>query len=139
MFTWIALLCLDYWILQINLGTAQKPISSSMPRCIPRLVSKTDYGFDQWSVVSFVFKKLFAYLFMVKECIYLVLHTYFMQIYFYILWFWNKFIDFCVFPKFALALHTRWNTKESKILRKIKTQFEGSQFTSHYEQQAFLL
>ena len=33
----------------------------------PRLVSMVDYGFDQWSVVSFVIKKLFVYLFMVKQ------------------------------------------------------------------------
>ena len=64
------------------------------------LVSKIDYGFDQRSVVSFVIKKLFVYLFMVKECIYLVIQMYFMQIYFYFLWFGNKFTDFCVFPKF---------------------------------------
>ena len=35
-----------------------------------RLVSSIDYGFDQWSVVSFVAKKVFVYLFMVKACIY---------------------------------------------------------------------
>ena len=35
-----------------------------------RLVSSIDYGFDQWSAVSFVVKKLFVYLFMVKACIY---------------------------------------------------------------------
>ena len=98
-----------------------------------------DYGFDQWSFVSFVIKKLFVYLFMVKECTYLVIQVYFMQIYFYFLWFGNKFTDFCVFPKFLLTLHTRWNTKESKILRKFKTQFEGRQFKSDYEQQTFVL
>ena len=97
-----------------------------------------DYGFDQWSFVSFVIKKLFVYLFMVKECTYLVIQVYFMQIYFYFLWFGNKFTDFCVFPK-VLNLHTRWNTKESKILRKFKTQFEGRQFKSDYEQQTFVL
>ena len=26
-----------------------------------------DYGFDQWSVVSFIIKKLFVFLFMVKQ------------------------------------------------------------------------
>ena len=59
--------------------------SNDIPRCTPSLVSKIDYGFDQWSVVSFVIKKLFVYLFMVKECIYLVTQMYFMQIYFYFL------------------------------------------------------
>ena len=103
------------------------------------MVSKFDYGFDQWSVVSFVIKKLFVYLFMVKENIYLVIEMYFMKIYFHFLWFGNKFADFCAFPKFLLTLHTRWNLKESKILRKFKTQFEGSQFKSDYEQQTFVL
>ena len=35
-----------------------------------RLMSRVDYGFNQWSVVSFVIKKLYVYLFMVKQCIY---------------------------------------------------------------------
>ena len=139
MFAWIALLCLNFWILWISLGTVQNPISSNIPRCTSRLVSKIDYGFYQWSVVSFVIKKVFVYLFMVKQCIYLVIEMYFMQIYFYFLWFANKFTDFCAFPKFLLTLHTRWNIKESKILKKFETQFEGSQFNSDYEQQTFVL
>ena len=49
------------------------------------MVSKIDYGFAQWSVVSFVIKKLFVYLFMVKECIYIVIEMYFMEMYFYFL------------------------------------------------------
>ena len=113
--------------------------SSDIPRCTHRLISKIDYSSDQWSVVSFVIKKLFLYLFMVKECIFLVIQMYFMQIYFYFLWFGNKFTDFCVFAKLLLTLHTRWNIKENKILRKFKTQFEGSQFKSDYEQQTFVL
>ena len=68
---------------------------------------------------------------MMKECIYLVIQMYFMQIYFYFLWFGNKFTDFLVFPKFLFIV--------SKILRKFKTQFEGSQFKSDYEQQTFVL
>ena len=94
------------------------------------MVPKIDYGFAQWSVVSFVIKKLFVYLFMVKECIYIVIQMYFMEMYFYFLWFGNKFTDFFVFPKFLLTLHTRWNIKDRKIIRKFKTQFEGSQFKS---------
>ena len=31
---------------------------------------RVDYGFDQWSVLSFVIKELFVYLFMAKQCIY---------------------------------------------------------------------
>ena len=42
------------------------------------LMSRVDYGFNQWLVVSFVIKKLYVYLFMVKQCIYLVILMYFM-------------------------------------------------------------
>ena len=124
----------------LRLGTVQNPISGDIPICTPGLVSKIDYGFDQWSVLSFVIKKFFVYLFMKEwECIYLVIQMYFMQIYFYFLWFDNKFTDFCVFPKFLLTLHTRWNIKESKILRKFKTRFESSQFKCDYQQQTLVL
>ena len=138
MFVWIALLCLDYWY-WISLGTVQNPISSNIHRCTPSLISQINYGFDQWSVVSFVIKKLSLYSFMVKECIHLVIQMFFMQIYFNFWWFGNKYTDFCLFPKFLLTLHTRWNIKETKILRKLKTQFEGSKFKSDYEQQTFVL
>ena len=53
---------------------------------------------------------------------------YFMEVYFYFLRFGNKFTDFYVFPKILLTLNARLNIKESKILRKFKTQFEISQF-----------
>ena len=69
-------LCLDYWILQISLGMVQNPIPSCILRYTLRLVSRIDYSFDQWSVVSFVIKKPFVYLFMEKECIYLVIQMY---------------------------------------------------------------
>ena len=101
----------------MSLGTVQNPISSDIPRCTPRLVCKIGYGFGQWSGVSFVIKKL-VYLFMVKECIYLVMQMYFMQIYFYFLWFGDKFTDFCVFPIFFLTLHKvkyKGNQKSEKI------------------------
>ena len=139
MFAWISLLCFDYWTLLISLCTVQNPISWDIPRCTPRLVSKTNYGFHQWAVVSFVIKKPFLYLFMVKECMYLVIKMYFMQIYFYFLWFGIKFTDFSVFPKILLTLHNRWNIKESKIQWKFRTQFEGSQFKSDYEQKTFIV
>ena len=58
--------------------------SESKKRDTLRLVSRVDYGFDQWLVVSFVIKKLFVYLFMVKQCIYLVIQMYFTQIYFHL-------------------------------------------------------
>ena len=45
-------------------------------RYTPRLMSRVDYGIDQWSVVSFCIKKLYVYLFMVKQCIYLVILMY---------------------------------------------------------------
>ena len=34
-------------------------------------MSRVDYGLNQWSFVSLVIKKLYVYLFMVKQCIYL--------------------------------------------------------------------
>ena len=58
------------------------------------------------------------------------MEMYFMKIYFYILWFGNKFIEFWVFPR---------NINESKILRKLKTQSESRQFKSDYEKQTFVL
>ena len=54
----------------------QNPIPSCILRYTLRLVSRIDYSFDQWSVVSFVIKKPFVYLFMEKECIYLVIQMY---------------------------------------------------------------
>ena len=79
-----------------------------------------DFGFDQWSVVSFVIKKLWVYYFMMKQCMYLVIQMYFMQIYFQLLWSWNKFANFVVFMNFLLTLHATWTIKESKILRRFK-------------------
>ena len=35
-----------------------------------RLMPRVDYGFNQWSVVIFVIKKLYVYLFMVKQYIF---------------------------------------------------------------------
>ena len=140
MFSWPVTCTFMSWLLdsldQPRYGSAISP--DTHPGCYLGL-SIIDYGFDQWSVVRFAIKKLFVYLFMVKECIYLVIQMYLTQIYFYFLWFGNKLTDFCVFPKFLLTLHTRWNIKGSKILRKFKTQFEGSQFKSDYEQQTFVL
>ena len=68
----------------------------------------------------------------------LLIQMYFMEVYFYLLLFGNKFTDFRVFPKFLLTLHTRLNIKESKTLWKFKTLFESSQFKSYYEQQTFV-
>ena len=85
-----------------------------------QLMSRVDYGFNQWSVVSFVIKKLYMYLFMVKQCIYLVILMYFMQIYFHLLWSGNRFTDFVVFLNFLSALHATWIIKKSNILRRFK-------------------
>ena len=38
----------------------------SRKKDIHRLMSRVDYGFNQWSVVSFAMKKLYVYLFMVN-------------------------------------------------------------------------
>ena len=73
-----------------------------------RLMSRVDYGFNQWSVVSFVIKKLYVYLFMVKQCTYLFILMYFMQIYFHLLWSENKSTNFVVFLNFLLTLHATW-------------------------------
>ena len=73
-----------------------------------QLMSRVDYGFNQCSVVSFVIKKLYVYLFMVKQCTYLFILMYFMQIYFHLLWSENKFTDFVVFLNFLLTLHAPW-------------------------------
>ena len=80
-------------------------------------MSKLDFGFNQWSVVSFVVKKLYVYLFMVKQCTYLVILMYFMQLYSHLLWSGNKFADFVVFfvdPTRSV------NYQENKILRRFK-------------------
>ena len=111
--------------------------SNDILRCTPSLVSKIDYGFDQWSIVSFVIKTFFMYLWW-RSAYSSYTNASHANI-FLPLWFGNKFTDFCVFPKFLLTLHTRWNIKESKILKKFKTQFEGKQFKSDYEQQSFVL
>ena len=62
-----------------------------------RLISRVVYGSNQWSVVRFVIKKLYVYLFMLKQCIYLVIIMHFMQIYDHLLWSGNKFTDFVEF------------------------------------------
>ena len=84
------------------------------------LMSRVDYDFNQWSVVRFVIKKLYVYLFMVKQCIYLVILMHFMQIYFHLLWSGNKFTDFVVFLNFLSTLHATCIIKKSKILRRFK-------------------
>ena len=85
-----------------------------------RLMSRVDYGFNQWLVVSFVIKKLYVYLFMVKQCIYLVILMCFMQIYFHLLWSGNKFTDFIVFLNFLSTLHATWIIRKTKILRRFQ-------------------
>ena len=84
------------------------------------LMSRVDYGFNQWLVVSFVIKKLYVYLFMVKQCIYLVILMCFMQIYFHLLWSGNKFTDFIVFLNFLSTLHATWIIRKTKILRRFQ-------------------
>ena len=52
---------------------------------------------------------------------------------------WEYIYRFLCISEFLLTLHTRWHMKENKILRKFKTQIEGNQFKSDYEQQSFVL
>ena len=92
--------------------------SSSRRKDTHQLMSRVDYGFNQWSVVSFVIRKLYVYLFTVKQCIYLFVLMYFMQIYFHLLWSGNKFTDFVAFLTFLSTLHAAWIIKKNKILRR---------------------
>ena len=85
-------------------------------------MSKLDFGFNQWSVVSFVVKKLYVYLFMVKQCIYLVILMYFMQLYSHLLWSGNKFADFVVFLNFLSTPHAAWIIKKTKFWEDSKSQ-----------------
>ena len=73
-----------------------------------RLRSRVDYGFNQWSDVNFVIKNLYLCLFMVKQCICLVILMCFMQIYFHLLWSENKSTNFIVFLNFLLTLQATW-------------------------------
>ena len=101
-----------------------------------RLMSRVDYGSNQWSVVRFVIKKLYVYLFMVKQCIYLVIMMHFMQICVHLLWSGNKFTDFVELRNFLSTLHATWIIKKSEILRKLngqdKTQFENKRHKFDY-------
>ena len=85
-----------------------------------RLMFRLDYGFNQWSVVSFAIIKLYVYLFMAKQCMYLVVLMYFMQAYFHLLWSGNKFTDFVVFLNFLSTLHAAWIMKKSKKIQRVR-------------------
>ena len=61
---------------------SQNSIPSQIPRYTPRLVSRIDYGFDQCSVLSFVIKKCFVFIYGERVYIGLIIQMYFMQIYF---------------------------------------------------------
>ena len=92
----------------------QNAIPSHKPRYTPRLVCSIDYGFDQWLVVNFVIKNPFYVFIYGKKCICLFTHMCFMQIYFYLLWFWNKIAHFFVFAIFLLTLHNvNYEAKQS--------------------------
>ena len=118
------------------LGTDQNAIPSYIPRYTPKMVSRVDYGFDQGSFVRSIIKKLFVYLFMAKQCIYLVTQIYFMQIYFHPLWFGNRFTDFSDFWIFC------WPNTPHELERKAKfwedsksqnkTQFENKRHKHNY-------
>ena len=80
------------------------------------LVSRVDYGFDQWSVVSFIIKKHFLYLLMVKHCVHLVIQMYLIQIYFhqYILGInLQAFFSYCLSTQSALKRKAKFR-EESK-------------------------
>ena len=92
-----------------------------------RLMSRVDYGFNQWSVVSFVIKKLYVYLFMVKQCTYLFILMYFMQIYFHLLWSENKSTNFVIFLNFCWPYTQRELYRKAKFWEDSKSQ-DKSQF-----------
>ena len=100
-----------------------------------QLMSRVDYIFNQCSVVSFVIKKLYVYLFMVKQCTYLFILMYFMQIYFHLLWSENKFTDFVVFLNFLLTLNATWiieNQNSEKIQRvKIRLNLKANDMSDY--------
>ena len=100
---------------------------------IHRLMCRVDYGFNQWLVVSFAMKKLYVSLFMMKQCIYLVIFMCFMQIYFHLLRSENKFTNFAVFLNFLLILHATWIAKFWEYSKsQDKTQFENKWHKSDY-------
>ena len=102
-------------------------------------MSRVDYGFNQWSVVRFVIKKLYVYLFMVKQCIYLVIHTYFMHSCKYIFSFYDLGINLQILSYFWIFC---WPYTQRELLRKTKfwedwksqdkTQFENKRPKSDY-------
>ena len=97
-----------FWVSRHMLHTSKCSFMPRRRKDTHRLMTRPDCGLNQWSVVSFVIKKLYVYLFMVKQCIYLVILMYFMQIYFHLLWSENKSTNFVVFLNFLLTLHATW-------------------------------
>ena len=100
-------------------------------------MSRLDYDFNQWSVLSFVIKKLYVYLFMAKQGMYLVILMYFMQVYFHLLWSGNKFTDFLAFLNFLSALHAgpthvNYQEKQKDSKSQDKTPFENKRRKSDY-------
>ena len=87
------------------------------------LMSRVDYGFNQWSFVSFVIKKC-TYLWW-NSGIYLVILMYFMQIYFHYLW--SEIYRFCRISEFFVDLTRNVNyiEKQNSEKNQDKTQFEN--------------
>ena len=93
-----------------------------------------DYDFYRWSVVSFIVKKLAVNLFMVKQCIYLVMQMNFMWIYLH--FWWINLQIFLYFQTFCCPTHRLNYKRKSKFIwndlkcQKDKTQFEGKRYKS---------
>ena len=82
--------------------------SESKKRYTPRLVPSVDYGFDQWSIVSFCYQETF-YIFFYGETVYTHTYLYRCSSCKYFFTFYGLAINlqiFFLFPNFLLTLHT---------------------------------
>ena len=97
--------------------------SESKKRCTWRLVSRVDFGFDQWPVVSFVIKKLFVYLVWWNNVYtYVYILICYTDVFHGIFTFYDLGINlqiFCI-SEYLLTLHANRTLKESKITRRFK-------------------
>ena len=117
-----------FWVLRHLLDTSKCTFMSwllnsldlaSRRKDTHRLMSRLDYGFNQWSDVSLVIKKLYVHLFMVKLYIFSYTHVLHASIFspFII---WEKTTDFVVFLNFLSTLHAAWIIKKCKRILRVK-------------------
>ena len=109
-------LCLDYWILQIYQGRAQNRRTYTPQGWCLGLTMVLNNG----HLKVFLIKKLCVYLFTVKQCIYLVIHMCFMQIYFHLLWFSPFIYRICCISEFFIDLTCNVDCKGKRNSKKIQ-------------------